>query len=110
MPVPHPVGAIGLRNEAGYFCGLIYRADRYLRDGTVSTIDIFTALDLINDAAATNALLHAAEEKAPAQLRCGRIFESDPTQGSLAKRISRAGHRSDGRLYCKQVAPRPAPT
>jgi hypothetical protein len=108
--VPQPAGAIGLRNEAGYFCGLLtYRTDRDLRYGTVLTIDLFTALDVINDAEATNALLQAAEEKAR-QLNCAAtLIRIDPAQKSLAKRIARAGLGSEGKLFCKHVAPRPAP-
>ena len=42
------LGAIGMRNEAGYVCGLlIFRVERDLRHGAVLAIDLFVALDLV---------------------------------------------------------------
>src|SRR5579859_2628896 len=59
------VGALGLRHEGGYVCGLVvYRKQQDLRHGTVLVVDLFVALDLVSDVPAAKALLHAAEAKA----------------------------------------------
>jgi hypothetical protein len=108
-PPPHSSGAIGLRNEGGYLCGLFaYRADRDLRLGTVLTVDLFTALDVIKEDAATRALLEAAMEKAR-ELRCSAThIRIDVTQVSLARCFVAAGHRAQAKLFCKPIAPKPA--
>jgi hypothetical protein len=108
-PAPHSSGAIGVRNEGGYLCGLlVYRTERDLRLGTVLTVDLFTALDVINEDAATRALLEAAEEKAR-ELHCaGTHIRIDASQVSLARRFAEAGHRAQAKLFCKPIAPKPA--
>src|SRR5581483_1568140 len=94
-------GAMGLRNEAGYLCGLlIYRAEPHLRHGTVLSIDLFTALDVTGEAAATNALLTAAEAKA-SELGCSAThILIDIAQRRLAEAIAKAGHRKEATLFC----------
>jgi hypothetical protein len=98
-------GAVGLRNEAGYLCGLlIYRAERHLRHGEVLRIDVFTALDVTGEAAAVNALLIAAEAKA-SELGCSTThILIDGAQRCLAETLARAGHRSEAKLFCKELA------
>jgi hypothetical protein len=98
-------GVVGLRNEAGYLCGLlIYRTDPHLRHGKVLSIDLFTALDVTGEAAAGSALLTAAEAKA-AELGCSAThIIIDGAQRSLAESFAKAGHRSEARLFCKQLA------
>jgi hypothetical protein len=102
-------GAVGLRNEAGYLCGLlIYRAERHLRHGKVLSVDLFTALDVTGEAAAANALLTAAEAKA-SELGCDAThILIDGAQRCLAETIAKAGHRSEAKLFCKQLAAMPA--
>ena len=102
-------GAVGLRNEAGYLCGLlIYRADRHLRHGKVLSIDLFTALDVTGEAAAGSALLTAAEAKAM-ELGCSAThILIDGAQRALAESFAKAGHHSEARLFCKQLAVTPA--
>lgn len=102
-------GAVGLRNEAGYLCGLlIYRAERHLRHGKVLSVDLFTALDVTGEAAAANALLTAAEAKA-SELGCDAThILIDGAQRCLAETVAKAGHRSEAKLFCKQLAAMPA--
>lgn len=108
--VPGALGAICLRNEAGYLCGVLtYRTDRHLEHGTVLTVDLFAALDVVGDGEATHALLQSAEEKARA-LRCAALqIYLNADQNSPAKRIAAAGYRAGGKLFGKSLARRPAP-
>jgi hypothetical protein len=47
---PASSGVVGLRNAAGYICGLFaFRTDRDLRRGAVLGVDLFIALDLVSD-------------------------------------------------------------
>jgi hypothetical protein len=101
-------GAVGVRNEAGYLCGLlIYRADRHLRHGKVLSIDLFTALDVTGEAAAGSALLTAAEAKA-AELGCSAThIVIEGAQRALVESFAKAGHRSEAKLFCKRLATMP---
>ncbi len=104
-----PSGAIGLRNGAGYICGLlIFRSELDLHHGQVLAIDQFIALDLVNDEEAARALMQAAEVKAR-ELRCGALhIRLNVTQKNLAHRLAEAGHRSEAVLFCKKVEEAPA--
>lgn len=109
FPSPYPAGALGLRNEGGYFCGVLtYRIDRDLRHGTALSIDIFAALDVTGEAAAMRALLQAAEAKAH-ELRCNvaRINIDGPS-GTRDQHLLAAGYRHQTRVFSKKLAP-PAP-
>ncbi|MGO8916087.1 MAG: hypothetical protein ACLQJR_09290 [Stellaceae bacterium] len=111
LPSPYPAGAIGLRNEAGYLCGVLtYRIDRDLRHGTALTVDIFAALDVTGEAAAMNALLLAAEAKAQ-ELRCAvaRIQIEGP-EGARAQHLTASGYRQQASMFCKPLAPPPPPS
>jgi hypothetical protein len=103
-------GAVGLRNAAGYNCGLFaFHVERDLRHGSVLAIDLFIALDLISEDEATEALLYAAEAKAR-ELKCLAIhIRVDATQKSIADRITAAGHHREGTLFCKRLEPAPPP-
>lgn len=98
-------GAIGLRNGAGYICGLlIFRADHDLRHGKVLAVDLFVALDLLSEEEAADALLQAAEAKAR-ELHCAAThIRLDATQRSLPRRLADAGHRKRADVFCKNVA------
>jgi len=104
-------GAIGLRNGAGYVCGLlIYHTGIELRQGRVLAVDLFAALDLLGDERATLALVDAAEVKAR-ELRCAATrIRLDATQRSAAQRLLAAGHRLQGSLFCKRVGGAPLPS
>jgi hypothetical protein len=108
-PALQSAGAITLRNEGRYLCGLLtYHSDRDLRFGTVLTVDVFRAIDVVNEAAATRALLEAAEEKAR-ELRCAAIcIRLDRSQSSLSRGFTAAGHQPQGQIFCKPIAPKPA--
>jgi hypothetical protein len=108
---PPKSGAIGLRNAAGYVCGLIaYRVDRHLRHGLVLAIDLFIVLDLVNDEDATEALLQVAEAKA-LELHCTTLhIRSDRAQIRLRHQLAATGHREEASLFCKAVAPGAPPS
>jgi GNAT superfamily N-acetyltransferase len=104
-------GAIGLRNAAGYVCGLLtYRAERDLRHGLVLTVDLFTALDLVNGDQATRALLQAAEAKAR-ELGCAAThIRLGIGQKSELERFAAAGHHAEATVCCRHLAPEPRPS
>jgi hypothetical protein len=98
-------GGIGLRNAAGYICGvLVFRAEHDLRHGRVLAIDLFISLDFVSTQEATGALLQIAECKAR-ELRCAatHIRVAGP-QTSLAERFLVAGHRLEASIFCKNVS------
>jgi len=111
LPSPYPAGAIGLRNEAGYLCGILtYRIDRDLRHGMVLSIDIFAALDVTGEVAAMRALLQAAEAKAN-ELRCGVArIQIERSEGTQAQRLLASGYRQRASVFCKELAPPAVPT
>ena len=109
QPSPYPAGGVGLRNEAGYLCGVLtYRIDRDLRHGTALNVDLFAALDVTGEEAATRALLQAAEETAR-ELRCsaGRVSLDGPPE-LAAGRFSTVGYHAKSTVFCKAVGPPPA--
>jgi len=107
---PSSSGIVGLRNAAGYACGLLtFRVERALRHGAALAIDLFVALDLVNDEQATFALLEAAEIKARA-LGCAALhIRADPAQRTLVERLVATGHRQEASLFWRQVMPAPPP-
>ncbi len=99
-----PSGVLGVRNEAGYICGLlIFRAEQDLRHGKVLAINLFIALDLVNEEEAASALLQAAEAKA-GELKCAATHvRIDSAQKSLPHRFTAAGYRNEAEIFCKSV-------
>jgi hypothetical protein len=110
LPSPYPAGAIGLRNEAGYLCGILtYRIDRDLRHGTVLSVDIFAALDVTGEVAALRALLHAAEAKGQ-ELRCAAAhIRVEGREGKRATQFAASGFRQQASVFSKELAPPPPP-
>lgn len=110
QPSPYPAGAIALRNEAGYLCGVLtYSIDRDLRYGTALGVDLFAALDVTGEEAAARALLHAAEEKAR-ELHCAAVRVCiDGFAEPLPDRIAAAGYRAQAAVFCKPLGPRAVP-
>lgn len=109
QPSPYPAGGVGVRNEAGYLCGVLtYRIDRDLRHGTALNVDLFAALDVTGEEAATRALLQAAEEKAR-ELRCSavRVTMEGPAE-LLSGRFAAVGYRPKATVFCKTLGPPPA--
>ena len=106
LPAPFPAGAIGLRNEAGYLCGVLtYRIDRDLRHGMALSVDIFAALDVTGEAAAMRALLHAAEAKAQ-ELRCAAIrIHIEGRNRKQPRQFAASGFRQQASVFAKELAP-----
>jgi hypothetical protein len=104
--MPASDGVIGLRNGAGYVCGIFaFRVDHDLRHGTVLAIDMFIALDLVSEDEATRALLQAAEAKAR-DLKCTAThIRLDTTQKSIADRLAATGHHRECVVFCKRLEP-----
>jgi hypothetical protein len=108
LPSPYPAGGACLRNEGGYVCGVMtYRIDRDLRDGTALNVDVFAALDVTGEDAATRALVQVAEEKAR-ELRCTAIRVHLETGGDgLAQRFLAGGYRHQATVFGKRLATAP---
>lgn len=104
-------GASGMRNEAGYFCGLMaYRVDRDLQYGLLLVVTLFVALDLVDETAAVRALLDAIEAKAR-ELDCVAVhIRLGGEQSSLAKNVKAAGFRAEAQLFSKPVEATSLPT
>lgn len=104
---PNKSGILGLRSDAGYFCGLlIYRNDREPWHEPRLSVELFVAIDLVNVRAATDALLAAAEAKAAA-LACTAVQIRIEDGQELARRIGRAGYRQTAALMTKSIAALP---
>ncbi len=106
-PAAWPSGAVGLRGAAGYICGLfIYRVEDDLRHGTILAVDLFTALDILNEDRAIRALLQVAEAKAR-ELNCAAThIRIGTSQKSLALHFTAAGHIQEATLFCRPVESR----
>lgn len=101
-------GIIGLRNKAGYICGLlVYKVTQDLRRGAVLAIDLFTALDLVSEETATRTLLDAAEHKARELCCAAMLIRLDKNQGTVSRHFAAAGHHPQATVFCKAVAPAP---
>ncbi len=107
VPAGSASGAIGLRSPAGYVCGLVvYRVEQDLRHGPVLAIDLFTALDLVNEERAIRALMQLADAKAR-ELNCAAThIRIGASQKSLIPHFAAAGHSQEATLFCKAVEPR----
>jgi hypothetical protein len=90
--VPGAAGVLGLRDAAGYICGLaVYELDRDLREGSVLTLPLVTAVDLANSTETVEALLDTASERG-ADLGCVAVqIRLDDDQTALAARVRGLG-------------------
>jgi hypothetical protein len=97
-------GALGLRHEGGYVCGLmVYRKQRDLRHGMTLAVDLFVALDVVSEAAAATALLDAAEAKAR-EIGCVAVqIRLNADWQSLAEQLSFHGYGADGQILAKAL-------
>ena len=102
-------GAIGIRNAAGYVCGLlVFHTEHDLRRGLVLAVSLFIALDLVKDAEAARALTEAAEAKVR-ELGCSAVhIRLGLTQKNLAKRLAAVGHHSEAILFSKEIGRPPS--
>jgi hypothetical protein len=106
---PERSGVLGLRGDAGYFCGLlIYRNDREPWHEPRLSVELFVAVDLVNVRAVTDALLAAAEAKAAA-LACAVLQIRIEHGPDLVKRIRQAGYRPAAELMTKDIPALPKP-
>jgi hypothetical protein len=107
-PGPATVGALGLRHEGGYICGLIvYRKQQDLRHGMTLVVDLFVALDLVSEAPAANALFHAAEAKAR-ELGCTAVqIRLNAGWQSLAEHARSHGYGTEAQILAKPLEAAP---
>ena len=100
---PELSGVLGLRADAGYFCGLlVYRNDREPWHKPRLSVELFVALDVIDERTAIDALIAAAEAKAAA-LACPTVQVRIERASDLVNRIRQAGYRPVGELMAKEI-------
>lgn len=104
-------GICGMRNEAGYLCGLmVYRVASDLHHGPLLAVDLLVAVDLVNQGAAALALLHGAEEKAH-ELDCQALrIQVGVQRKALARTVKAAGFCAEAQSFCKRASARLLPT
>ena len=103
-------GVFGVAGGGGYLCGVLaYRTDRDLRDGRTLVIELFMALDIVNQAAAVQSLLDIAETTARERDCVAIHIRADGNHKFLTEKIRAAGYSSDARLFHKPVTGKIAP-
>jgi len=107
---PDSRGLLGMRGGGDYLCGvMVYRADQDLRHGRVLAINLFVALDLINQVSALRTLLDVAEAKAR-ELKCDVVhIRVGVNHKSLTESIVNAGYTADAVLLHKAIGERVTP-
>jgi hypothetical protein len=102
---PDSRGVLGMRGGGDYLCGvMVYRADQDLRHGRVLALDLFVALDLVNQVLAVGTLLDIAEAKAR-ELKCDAVhIRVGAKHKSLTKNIEGAGYMPEALLLHKPLA------
>ncbi len=101
---PEQSGLLGLRVDAGYYCGLlIYRNDREPWHEPRLSVELFIALDVIDARNAIDALIAAAEAKAVA-LACPTVQVRIERGSESGNRIRQAGYRPLGELMIKEIS------
>lgn len=105
----HSRGIIGLRGDGDYLCGVMaFHVGEDLRHGRVLSVDLFIALDLVNEGHAIRTLLDVAETKAR-EMRCAAVQISiNSDHKGLSDTIENAGYVSEARLLHKPVTGRVA--
>jgi hypothetical protein len=92
-------GLVGVRNEAGYLCGLfVYRVEADLAYKQALVVDFIAALDIIDANYVVRAMMGAAQARAQ-QLGCGitRVRVSRD-QTAIALCLRQTGFKLEGRL------------
>jgi len=92
-------GLVGVRNEAGYLCGLfVHRVEADLAHGQAFIVDVIAALDIVGPQYVIREMMEAAQAKAQ-QLGCGitrvRVTRD---QTALALCLRRNGFKVEGQL------------
>jgi len=100
-------GMLSVENRAGTIQGLCsYRIESSLGHGSICTVDYLVALDLVDSAAVTAALLKALEALArrngAAALRLDLPYGTQTTEQLLC-RLGESGHRIDRIRLLKQL-------
>ena len=103
-PEERASGVLGIYDAAGYICGVFaYRLDCDLRRGRILTIELFTAVDIINSLRPITVALELADSRAR-ELGCTGVRLLLPNdQAKLASRVIATGLSSEARAYWKPV-------
>jgi hypothetical protein len=98
-------GIIGIRNEAGYLCGLfVYRVEVDLERGRVLVIDPVAALDFINVKAVAQAMIDTAKATAARQTCSATCFRIPDEQAWFASYLQKSGHRIEAQVLSTSSA------
>jgi hypothetical protein len=96
---PAQCGLVGVRNEAGYLCGLfIYRVEADLAHGRAFIVEVIAALEIVGAQYVIGAMMEAAQARAQ-QLGCGitRVRVSCD-QTAIALCLRQTGFKLEGQL------------
>ena len=103
-----PSGLVGVRNEAGYLCGLfVYRVEADLTHERAFIVDVIAALDIVDVKFVIRAMM-AVIKVAACRLNC-RIarIRLNRTQAGLAHHFRENGLEVEGELLSMLMAPAP---
>lgn len=92
-------GLVGVRNEAGYLCGLfVYRVETDLRHAHAFVVDVIAALDIVDASTVVRAMMKAAQADAR-RLACEIIrVRVDRSQIALARFLDESGLEIEGQV------------
>lgn len=92
-------GLVGVRNEAGYLCGLfVYRVEADLRHDRAFVVDVIAALDIVDASTVIRTMMKAAQAEAR-RLACGIIrVRVGRSQVALARFLDQSGMKIEGEV------------
>jgi hypothetical protein len=98
-------GVLGMRGEGAYLCGVMaYHVEPDLAHDRILAVNLFVALDLIDQESAVGTLLDIAEAKAR-ELRCDAVYiRIGRNHQNLTNLVESAGYVPDALLLHKSVA------
>ena len=101
-------GLVGVRNEAGYLCGLfVYRVEADLAHERAFVVDVITALDIVDARFVIRAIMAAVDETA-LRLGCGITrIRVNRNQTGLGLYLRQNGLEVEGELLSTPMAPSP---
>lgn len=98
-------GIVGIRNEAGYLCGLfVFRIEVDLGLGRVLVVDPVAALDFVDPKTVAQAMLDAGDATAH-RLQCSATrFRVPDARAWFAKFLQTSGHRVEAQVLSAAAA------
>jgi len=104
-PSPRQCGMVGVRNEAGYLCGLFtYHVEPSLRCGHALVVDVLAALDVMDVKAVMRMILDTILSTASRQ-QCGIAYvRLGSEQEAFARFLVEGGLQLEGQLLSTRIS------